>query len=570
MPGGRWLTAAAFALVGLPFVVAVVRLLLQSGSHLTLADDLALIDLHTRRALAWHQQLGVFDRNDWNHPGPTYFYLQAQVYRLLGGGARSLFVGAAFWNGLAALACVAVVRRRSTPARALWAALWICALVGVLAASGPGSTTYSESVLGGLVSPWNPMVVILPLLLTVLLCAAAVDRSACSLLAAAVTGSYVVQTDISAAPLVAVVGGAAALAWLATAAADLVRLGTGEGAAERRAAWWARRRRVVGPLLALGATAVLVVMWLPPLAQQRAGHPGNLTLVARFFAHHHDPYPLSVGWRALLSVDGVLVHGPGGVMRSYLGLQVIHPVGGWVVTVVAGCAAAAAVAGGVVQRNRFAIGLGALVLVGGAAVVVAATHVVGYIFGYILIWAVVLPVAGLIAPGLLAVPAGRRAGGHGTSRPVTAATGLRVGLCVVVAAVSLAASVRVAAMPALARASDPTVGRLTDLVVPFLHPGSRVFVGDSGAGTEDTKLLDTEEFIGLVNLLDERGYRPTVNHVWRTEFGPGYQTTGREPRQVVLTTWDPTSPTQPGYAGKAGDMAVTITDGSGAPVGRAP
>jgi hypothetical protein len=107
-------------------------------------------------------------------------------------------------------------------------------------------------------------------------------------------------------------------------------------------------------------------------------------------------------------------------------------------------------------------------------------------------------------------------------------------------------------------------------VTPRLESGSRVFVGDGGAGTVDTKLLDTEEFIGLVNLLDEAGFHPTVNHVWRTEFGPGFQTDGREKRQINLTTWDPTSPTLSGYVGHAGDMAVTVTDSIGAPVGRKP
>ena len=567
VPSGGWLTALAFVVVALPFMVAAVQLLRQSGANLTLADDLALIDLHTRRALEWKQQLGVFDRNDWNHPGPTYFYLQSVAYRVLGGGPRSLFVGATVLNGLSALACVAVVRYRSTPARALWAAIWICGLVGILAAAGPESTTYSESVLGGLVSPWNPMVVIFPLLLTVLLCAAAVDRSGLSLLATLVTGSFVVQTNISVAPLVAVVGGVAALVWAGTSVLDLVRLWAGDGVEARRRAWRERRHWVTGPVLVIGTLVVVIVMWLPPLAQQRANHPGNLTLIARFFNHHHETYPLVVGWKSLLSVDGILLGGPGGVMRTYLGFTVAHAGVAWTATVVTALAALLAVVVGGLQRNRFALGLGLLVLTGSAAVVVSATHVVGYIFGYILVWAVVLPVAALIAPGLLAVPVGRT---DSERRPLTASTTMRVVLCVVAAAMTVVVVVRVTSIPPLTRASDPTVGRLANLVTPSLVPGGRVFVGDAGAGTVDTKLLDTEEFIGLVNLLDQHGFRPTVNHVWRTHFGPGYQTTGREHRQVTLTTWDPSSLTLPGYVGKAGDMAVTVTDQTGAPVVRTP
>ena len=91
-----------------------------------------------------------------------------------------MFVGATLSNTLAAVGCVALVRRRTTPERALWAAVWLCALGAILAATGAGATTYSESVLGALVSPWNPLIVIFPLLLFVLLGAGAVDRSGLS------------------------------------------------------------------------------------------------------------------------------------------------------------------------------------------------------------------------------------------------------------------------------------------------------------------------------------------------------------------------------------------------------
>jgi hypothetical protein len=570
IPRSSWLTALAFGIVALPFAVALVQFLRQSGAHLTLADDLALIDLHTRKALIWKQQLGVFDRNNWNHPGPSYFYLLSVIYRVLGGGARSLFIGATLLNGLCAVACVALVRYRSTPARALWAAVWICALMAVLAASGSASTTYSESVLGGLVSPWNPMIVTFPLLLTVLLCAAAVDRSGLSLLAAVVTGSFVVQTDISTAPVVAVIGGVAALAWLGTSVVDLFLLGLGKGAAARRHAWFERRHWIVGALLAIGVLAITFVMWLPPFVQQRDNHPGNLTLIARFFSHNHGSYPFVVGWRSLLSVDGVLLEGPGEVMRSILGPSVPHPGVAWTATVIAGLAVLVAVVVGAIQRNRFALGIGLVVLAGSAATVVSAIHVVGYIFGYLLIWAVVLPVAALISPGLLAVPNSCYRWSSVSPRPMTTSSVLRVALCTVAVGICILALVRVASIPPLARASDPTVGRLAELVTPYLKPDGQVFVGDAGAGTVNTKLLDTEEFIGLVNLLDQNGYHPTVNHVWRTEFGPGYRTTGKESRQINLATWEPTSLTLPGYLGKAGDMSVTVTDTAGAPVARTP
>ena len=126
-------------------------------------------------------------------------------------------------------------------------------------------------------------------------------------------------------------------------------------------------------------------------------------------------------------------------------------------------------------------------------------------------------------------------------------------------AVSVVAVIRVTDIPPLTAASDPTVGRLAVLVTPLLKPGGGVFVGDDGAGTTNTRLLDTEEFIGLVNLLDQDGYRPTVNHVWRTEFGPGYQTDGRGSPSDQSHHRDPGSPSMIGYVGKAGNMAVDLS-----------
>ena len=129
----------------------------------------------------------------------------------------------------------------------------------------------------------------------------------------------------------------------------------------------------------------------------------------RFFTKHHGTYPLSVGWKSLLSVDSVVVRGPSEVMRSDLGLVVRHPGISWTVTILAGTAALVAIVVGVLQRKRFPIGSAPSAWPVAPAVVVSSTRVVGFIFGYLLIWAVVLPVTALISPGLCRCPAGRDA-----------------------------------------------------------------------------------------------------------------------------------------------------------------
>ena len=567
VPSDPWLTGLAFAVVGVPFAIALVRLATASTAHLALPDDLALIDLHVRRALVWKQQLGVFDHNNWNHPGPAYFYLVSLVYRLLGSSERSLFVGATLLNGLAATACVAVVRRRTTAARTLWAAVWVAVLVAVLAAAGPAVTTYSESVLGALVSPWNPTVVLVPLLLLVLLCAGAVDRSATSLVGALAVGTYVVQTDISTGPLVVALVGGAGVTWVVTAVVDrrartAVTSATGDGpdgspaAASGSSGRGGRGGRATALVLVLAGSAAVVLMWLPPFVQQVTNHPGNVTLIARFYGDGHPGQTLSGSMWAVAAGMGVLLVGPSEVMTTILGGTPAHA--GPVVAVslaTVGLAVVTAVAG-VRRRARFAAGMGALTVIGCAAALVAVTHVVGFVFGYLVIWAVVLPVAALIGIGTVRVPV------------VRAGTGLRVALCAAAVVAGAVACARVAAIPPLARAGDPNVARLAALVAPRIPAGGRVAVGDAGAGTHATQLLDTEEFIGLVNALDRAGFRPTVNAFWKAQFGPGYLADGTEPSRVTLATWTPGAESAPGYVGRVGDMAVLVTDrGGGAAAG---
>ena len=577
-PSRRWITALAFAVVAIPFAWALLRLLASPTAHLTLPDDLALIDLHVRRALAWKQQLGVFDRNNWNHPGPSYFYLLSLVYRALGSSVRSLFVGATLLNALFAVACVAVVRRRTTPTRALWAAVWVCVLAGVLAAAGPSATTYSESVLGALVSPWNPMVVLFPLLLLVLLSAGAVDRSGPSLVAALLVTTFVIQTDISATPVALAFVGTAAIVWLGTVVAD--RVGAPRRAPDEPSPHPARSPWTA-VMVAAGLVA-LALMWLPPVIEQFSNHPGNLTLIERFFSTGHAGQNLSGSLWAVAAAAAVVVVGPSEVMGSILGWAPAHAglaVGVSLTTVAIATVTTVLSAR---RRARFAIGMGVLTLVGSAAAVVGVTHVVGFIFGYLVVWVVVLPVAALVGVGMVQVPlpaswsrstalssTGSSPGSSPGSSTRSPATIIRVGLCAVAVVVAVVTCIRVAAIPPLAHASDPHVGQLADLVTPLLMPGDRVAVGDGGAGTKDTQLLDTEEFIGLVNQLDRLGYHPTVNQFWKSQLGPGYRTDGTETRVVGLTTWTPASPSLPGYVGHVGDMAVTVTDRTGDAVGSA-
>jgi hypothetical protein len=570
-PRPSWMAALAFAIVIIPFAIILARLALASQRHIYLPDDLALIDLHTRRALQWKQQLGVFDRYDWNHPGPTYFYLLSVAYRVFGSGAQAMFIGATALNALAAVGCVEVVRRRTTPARALWAAIWICALASLMATESLGSLTYSESALGALVSPWNPMVVIFPLLLFFLLCAAAIDRSMLSLAAAVLVGSFIVQTNISTLPLLAGVLVVTLVIVAVTAVTDrrkakssavvgvdLTGLPEAPITPEKvRPPRWHR------PALYAGGLVVLVLMWLPPIIQQLTNHPGNFTLIYRFFSEGHKHWPFPFALRSVASVFGVLLVGPSEIMSSYLGRTPHHALLAYGATAVVLIGAVVVTVVGIGQRQRFAAGLASLSLVGSVAMVLGITRVVNYIYGYLVIWAIVIPIAALISLGMVQIPWPARSTAR---RPFTSTPSARLALCGIGVLASIVLAVRVVYIPALDTVSNPYVARLSTLVTPKLDLNGSVLVGDNGAGTGTSELVDTEEFIGLVNQLDQSGFHPKVNHVWKPEFGPGYLTTNHEDRQIQLYTWTPSSPSKPGYVGRAGDIAVLVLTYYGQPV----
>ncbi len=536
------MTWAALGTILLPFLVAVIRFIFERSPRITLPDDLALIELHTRNALSWAQSLGPFDRNNWNHPGPSYFYLLTIPARLLGSGPRALFVGSTAINGTAAACSVWVVRRRAGDGAALWAAGVIGLLAIQLSFTGPLDVTYSESRLGALVSPWNPTVIVLPLLLTLVLCAAAPAGSPLSLVGAAVSGTFVVQTDIATAPLIATVGLAAIVATVVRA---LVTCRAGADPATGSTPAGRRVPRSLGWWVAGGALVVLA--WIPPLVEQATGHPGNLTRIAHYFSAASQGQTLHDAFWGIITTQGILATGPSRVMGSVLGAPPDHAVLALLATGLCLAAAVAGVAAGIRLGRPFAVSAGAVGLLGTGASLLSAMRIPGMFFGYLVLWSVACPVASLIGLGALGLPG---------QFPVSARSAIRLAAAVGAGILAVVATVQVMRIPTLAAASDPVVGRLTAIVIPRLHQGELVYVGDSGPD-----LIQLEEFIGLVNQLDIHGIRPRVSRAWRAQFGTSYVASGHEQVSVLLTSWTRTSTSLPGYLGRASNIAVQLMPG---------
>jgi hypothetical protein len=276
----RWppLLLTVAALLVLPAVVAALSLL---GRHWYPSADQAFEALRIGDVGGQHTPLvGEPSRFGWYHPGPLLFFLLAPAQRLF--GQTGILAGTAALNAAALIGVAVIARRRGGTALLLWTGLLVAALVHTL---GPGF----------LLDPWNPWVALLPFLCFTLLAWSVACGDHVALPWAVGVGSFVVQTHISYALLVvALLAVVLVVAVLGPARRGLVR-------------WLA----VAG--------VVMVALWLPPLIQQAAGHPGNLGQVARYFIHPQYTSQQAatvaagppVGWSAAYGVMGKQLTPPG-------------------------------------------------------------------------------------------------------------------------------------------------------------------------------------------------------------------------------------------------------------------
>jgi hypothetical protein len=199
--------------------------------------------------------VGIYSRWGWNHPGPMVFYALAAPLRLTGGDGHGLLLGALLVNTAAIGASLVVAARAGRSVLALAALVLALLVVGL----DPG----------GLLDPWNPFILIVPLFAAAISAwrAALGDRVAAVVLV--VAGSFAVQAHIG---VVAAVGSLFLVA----------ALGLGWRA-------WRGPDRRSDRRTALVAVVVLAVCWLPPLVQQVTGSPGNLGEIVSFGLDGDEP-----------------------------------------------------------------------------------------------------------------------------------------------------------------------------------------------------------------------------------------------------------------------------------------
>ncbi|MDQ1396754.1 MAG: hypothetical protein QOG64_2013 [Acidimicrobiaceae bacterium] len=487
----------ALLAVLLPLVFEAVRTIAGGGRHVALWGDNPLLELAARDTLRGHNLLGPYSRFGWHHPGPAYFLWLALPVWLLGPSGPGLFLGATLLNLAASAAGVALVWRRVGVAAAAWSAACLALFFVCLTPDF-------------LRQPWNPFVVVLPLVLLLLLCADAAAGHAGSWLWALVVGSFAIQTHVSTLPVVVVVIGAAGLIWIGRwRSGRSGRSGrAGRAGLTIRGGRWSRA----------AASALFVLLWLPPLIDAAKNRPSNLTLMWRFFTAPQPHHSLADAARASVATATILPFGadPFAVQqaRSHLEL-VLGAVGLLVLGLVV-------VAVGVRRRQWEGAALGAGGLAALGVGILATTRVVDSpIYSYLVIWQSFVPVTMLIGLGIV-VFGGRRGR---WLRPA------ELGLLGLAVAMAGWATVRDAEAPASWQLANADVAATALAIEHQLGPGERtVRITIVSHDTWPTAA-------GIALELERAGRRTTVANtsgIWTVLFGSRRATTGREQADVEL------------------------------------
>jgi hypothetical protein len=367
----RWSAGLASVAV-LPLVVAAVRVLTAFSGYAASSDNAA--NELTVRDVGHHLVLlGPFSRHGWSHPGPAFAYLMAVPYRIFGSDSAAMLAGALLVNGIAIATAVILARRWGGRGLAVAVTLGMALLTVTLPSDF-------------LADPWNPYVTVLPFGAFLMLIWSSTCGDRWAVPVACGVGTFCVQTHIGyTAPVVA------ALAWAVwRAVRDRNRpRARGDGT------------RGLG-MLGIGAI-VLAVMWLPPIYEQLAHSPGNLSETFDYFSGaRQPPQGLRNGLRVISAQFTVA--------PDWLsGLRGVSPFSGEPAAMHQNpvpILLLAFVGAGVVAHRRRYLALRALIVVLAITIavgVVAAAQIIGAMAEYRLRWlwvVAVLAIAGTLAVAL--------------------------------------------------------------------------------------------------------------------------------------------------------------------------
>ncbi|SDE26757.1 hypothetical protein SAMN05660485_00388 [Blastococcus fimeti] len=512
---GRWALLVAALAVAAAFGATVVRVLTDVDDGFRFGGDQALTGLSVHEASTFDRDLGPYSRYGWSHPGPLWFYLLAPPMRILGGDDVALMAAGVLVNGLLAVAVVLAVHRAGRPLLTLAVAAAVLAFVLRMPAEM-------------FVDVWSPYALLMGTLLFLVLAARVHSGSWPTLLGMLLAGSFLAQTHVGTAPLVAVVSATAGVSFVLARRALRATAepgdGPGDGPGERRRARPGRWTVVLGVLL--------VAVWIPPVVEQLSSplREGNLVRLVTFFLGHEEPGGRPTPPQALIAVGRVLSMtpydwGPGPWEMDVSTLPA--PVA--LVLAAQALAAVALVLLGRRWGSRAGTWWGAVLCAALAAAVVSAVTVTGVLYWYLIVWVAVLPVATAI--GVLHLVLDRVAAGRdGTPAPRLVLD--RAPFLLPLAVVLVAGSVLAAMALGEAAEERPTTYGVVE--------ASRLV--DDALDDVDTREVHVDietpalwpVAAGVVNELVADGLDVTVDRGSEELFGADRVSAGDEPVDLVL------------------------------------
>ena len=243
-----WFVLAATFATMLPALIVIAKFAFRD---VLLTGDIAIIDARVRDIGQGSLPLVGPYSSQWSHPGPLFFYVLAPLHYLSGGAPWALIVGGVL------LHLVAI----GLAARLAWRRGGLILTLGVLAVLSLSTLGATDRVL---LDPWNPHVAMPFVVLFILQLWSVTIGDRWQILGAAIVGSFLVQTHIGYAPIVA--AGIAVVVVVVFIDA-------------RRSHTPARTWSI--PLVTAAGSAV--VLWSTAIYEQSTGNPGNISLIARYF-----------------------------------------------------------------------------------------------------------------------------------------------------------------------------------------------------------------------------------------------------------------------------------------------
>ena len=251
------LEALALALLtALPLLAYFVYLSSHPIERFALQGDYAGLELATRYVPSGRTLLGPYSRFGFSHPGPLYFYALAPVYALWGSTSTGIFAGACTVNVVSVMTIVGAMRMATTRVHAVAVALVLLAWLGAFG--------------NACAMPWNPLVVVLPLIAFLVLVALVCNGTWHALPFAVLAGTFAGETHLSTIP---------AILGTTLAATVFVVLRARRGHPLGR----------TGRIYVLAGLGVLALAVAPPLLEELVTPVGNITKLAHFFASRKEP-----------------------------------------------------------------------------------------------------------------------------------------------------------------------------------------------------------------------------------------------------------------------------------------